>query len=284
MRFSFLLFLALLGLITSPSVYAKSRGSVVYWQQGHSQDMAQVMGVTQDSPLVVKQRWEKITAVFAECIDDRSDAAACNRMITQMLPAFNWHDYGHRIFFHWGFNSFPPTVADFKKDVSNGKSNCENALVCCIEEALQAEPEEKRNQLRKQVWDRLRFSQSMRNNHMMRAIPAADRDTKNAIAAILYDVHLLGDYIVGTEETSKALYPIFGLQRDIVRAVNRIRVKDDTAKKNLVKSLNAIKINGDAYMPKAVAEKQAQQLLQVLITQFPEVIRQSPSYKSLMGE
>lgn len=273
-----------MGLNAISPVYAKGRGSVKSWQPGHSLDMAQVMGVTQDSPIVVKQRWEKITAVFADCIDDRSEAAACNRMIKQMLPAFNSHNYGHRIFFHWGFNSFPPTVADFKKDVSNGKSNCENALVCCIEEALQAEPEEKRNQLRKQVWDRLRFSQSMRNNHMMRAIPAADRDTKNAIAAILYDVHLLGDYIVGTEETSKALYPLFGIQRDIVRAVNRIRVKDDTAKKNLVKSLNAIKITGNAYLPKAVAEKQAQQLLQVLIDQFPEVIKQSPSYKSLMGE
>lgn len=270
--------LAVAPLTLGSLAYAKSAGSVEMWQQGHSQDMAMVVGLTKDSPQALKLRWEEITNKFAQCIDNKLDAAACLGMVRQIIPAFSWHGYGHRVFFHWGFNSFPQDMGGYKKDVSQ-----ENAMVICIEEALLKEPEETREKLRKQVWNRLRGIQSSRNRSMMNVIPAADRDTKGSIAAILYDVHLLGDYIEGEEKTCKALYPLSNIKGDIINAVNRMRVKDDTAKKRLVKALNGVAISGSAYMSKDAAAQKAEQLLNILIANFPDVVRQSPSYESLMG-
>ena len=258
--------------------WSKPAGSVENWQSGHSQDMAMVIGLTKDSPPALKQQWEKITQKFAKAIDDKQEAAASVRMIREIIPTFSWHGYGHRTFFHWGFNTFPRTFDDYKRDVSGM-----NALVACMEEALEAEPEEKRDELKRQVWDRLRNIQSARNRSMMRSIPAPDRDTKNGIAAILYDVHLLGDYIDGTEETCKALYPLGKIQGDIINAINRIRVNDDTVKEALIKDLKKVSIDSSKYESKEAAAKKAGQLLNLLIMHFPAVVRQSPSYKTLMG-
>lgn len=277
-----LLSLGLAFLTLGAPSWAKIAGSVERWQPGHSQDMALVIGLTADSPPALKQRWEDITKVFAKNIDNRLEASACQAMIKMTLPKFSWHGYGHRIFFHWGFNTLPRSMDSFKKDVSAGSSNCENALTICLEEALQAEPEDKRAELEKHIWDRLRIIQASRNRRMMSAIPASDRDTKNSIAAILYDVHLLGDYIDGTEETCKALYPLCNIQGDIINAVNRMRVKDNAAKKVLVEELKKVSTSGSAYMSKDAAAQKAEQLLKVLIAHFPEVVRQSPSYKKLM--
>lgn len=265
-------------LILAVPAWSKVAGSVEKWQPGHSQDMAMVIGLTNDSPLALKQQWEEITKKIAKAIDDKQEAAACERMIREILPAFSWHGYGHRTFFHWGFNTFPRTFDDFKREVSG-----ENALVICMIEGLEAEPEEKRDELERQVWDKLRNIQSARNRSMMRAIPAPDRDTRNGIAAILYDVHLLGDYIDGTEETCKALYPLGKIQGDIINAINRIRVNDDTVKKALIKDIKKVSIDSSKYESKEAAAKKAGQLLNLLIMHFPEVVKQSPSHKTLMG-
>ena len=272
------LFLSLALLTLAAPAWPKVAGSVEKWQPGHSLDMAMAIGLTNDSAPILKQQWEEITKKFARAIDDKQEAAACERMIQEILPAFSWHGYGHRIFFHWGFNTFPRTFDDYKKEVSD-----KNALVACLVEALETEPEEKRDELKRQVWDRLRNIQSARNRSMMRAIPAPDRDTRNGIATILYDVHLLGDYIDGTEETCKALYPLGKIQGDIINAVNRIRVNDDTVKKKLIKDLKRLSSSNTMYMSKDAVAKRAEQLLNILIEHFPEVVRQSPSYKKLMG-
>ena len=114
---------------------------------------------------------------------------------------FNWGNYGHRLLFHWGFNADPKQYAPLVKQVRSCLKGNENA----------------QEQERKFFAYLTRNIQSRRNWKLINAvisvtgIPTA-RGYANAVATILYDVHLLGDY--STTNTA-ALPKIDDIERDL---------------------------------------------------------------------
>ena len=182
-------------------IWAKPAGRID--THGHSSDMVQVLGV----PLEIaenRDRMQVLTKVFAECIDGRADASALNRKLKDLVPAFTQSRYSHRLFFHWGFNRDPEQV---------------EALKCCIEASTQDVG------IRNRMWELIRHSQSERNRRMTDAVQALGSLTRqevNALSALLYDTHLLGDYIQGSEKTIQVLVDLKSLKIDIAQSAWRL--------------------------------------------------------------
>lgn len=115
---------------------------------------------------------------------------------------FKWGVYGHRLLFHWGFNDDPkhhePLVRQVKLLLKD-----------------RADAEEQEREFFKYL---TREIQSERNRTLINAvikttgIPTS-RGYANAIATIIYDIHLLGDY--STTNTS-ALPSIGKIEKDLV--------------------------------------------------------------------
>lgn len=110
-------------------------------------------------------------------------------------------NYGHRLLFHWGFNADPKRYSPLVKQVRS-----------CLKDNPDAREHERKffSYLTNNI-------QSRRNRKLINAvtsvtgIPTA-RGYANAIATIIYDVHLLGDY--ETVNTS-ALPKIDDIERDL---------------------------------------------------------------------
>lgn len=95
--------------------------------------------------------------------------------------SFTWHKYGHRVFFHWGFNSNPRSSKILQELVAERKW-----------------PQE----VEKFFWDKVITEQARRNRETMAIVGStlgfqlsgAERVYANAFASIITDVHILGDY------------------------------------------------------------------------------------------
>ena len=116
---------------------------------------------------------------------------------------FTWGSYGHRLLFHWGFNTNPKNFAPLVRQVRS-----------CLKNHPDAKNQER------EFFSYLTTSiQARRNRKLINAvtsltgIPTA-RGYANAVATIIYDVHLLGDYM--TVNTS-ALPKIDEIENDIVQ-------------------------------------------------------------------
>jgi len=123
------------------------------------------------------------------------------RDLREKFSWFNWGNYGHRLLFHWGFNADPKRYSPLVKQVRS-----------CLKDNPDAREHERKffSYLTNNI-------QSRRNRKLINAvtsvtgIPTA-RGYANAIATIIYDVHLLGDY--ETVNTS-ALPKIDDIERDL---------------------------------------------------------------------
>ena len=124
------------------------------------------------------------------------------RDLREKFGWFTWGSLGHRLLFHWGFNTDPKHHAPLARQVCS-----------CLKGNLDAEKEERK------FFAYLTSSiQSRRNRRLINAVISVtgiptSRGYANAIATIIYDVHLLGDY--ETVNTS-ALPKIDDIERDLV--------------------------------------------------------------------
>ena len=115
---------------------------------------------------------------------------------------FTWGSYGHRLLFHWGFNADPKQYPQLVRQVRK-----------CLKDSPDAKTEEE-----KFFTYLTRNIQARKNRTLINAvisitgIPSA-RGYANAVATIIYDVHILGDY--STTNTS-ALPSIADIERDII--------------------------------------------------------------------
>ena len=181
--------------------------------EAHVDDMAAVFGPSAVSAL--REFFEKVT----HNIDDYRDTKG--RTLTQRLkavaPNFKQGEYSHRIYFHWGFNQ-PPMAS--------------SALKQCIENAT----DDKGKQM--EMYRIVLAEQSARNQSLMRCVKekfldpndrsrALKRSEINAITALAYDTHILGDYVEGTDDTRKPLMPMEKLVKDITAVFDRLKRDDD---------------------------------------------------------
>ena len=115
---------------------------------------------------------------------------------------FKWGDYGHRLLFHWGFNADPKRHDPLVRQVRLRLKDRQDA---------QEQEREFFRYLTREI-------QSERNRNLINSvikttgIPTA-RGYANAIATIVYDIHLLGDY--STTNTS-ALPSIGDIEKDLI--------------------------------------------------------------------
>jgi|SRR5574344_829684 hypothetical protein len=116
---------------------------------------------------------------------------------------FTWHRYGHRVFFHWGFNSDPRSSKILNELVSECKWSAD------VEE---------------QFWKKVVDEQAIRNKSNMETVAAVlgyslsgvERGYVNAVASLIVDTHILGDY---TTTETRSLQDIDMLAADIQKAL-----------------------------------------------------------------
>lgn len=158
---------------------------------------------------------------------------------------FSWGKYGHRIFFHWGFNAAPWSVQLQEQSDKCGWSPKTT-------EAFKA---------------KLVAEQSKRNRAILETTAALfhfklsgqERGYANALASIVSDVHLLGDY------TTENIAPLPNLQyviNDLKTALFE-RLQGGTEAKNINKQID--------YTEKQYPDSKvrAQAVLDILKAQLP---------------
>ena len=194
--------------------------------QEHSQLWNDVFGIVDTtSRYNIQPLWNEAQKVIDEIGNDYSDLRA-------RFKWFTWGRYGHRLLFHWGFNANPKNYAPLVKQLRS-----------CLKGMPDAKEQEQKffSYLTANI-------QSRRNQKLINAvtlvtgIPTA-RGYANAVATILYDVHLLGDY--STTNTS-ALPKIDDIENDLVeRGFKRLIAGGDkserlkTIEADLTASINA---------------------------------------------
>ena len=238
-----------------PNLESKPAGTLT--GKGHNGDITRILGLDVKND---KQRQlaQEVTDAFAQFIDSQDDANKLNNQIKVIAPAFSWGLYTHRIFFHWGFNGDP-----HRSKALNEKIHESNATANDVD----------------RIWRLVLDIQAERNRGMMKAIRMAiakkngtcalTQDELNAVASLIYDIHILGDYVEGVPMALNALQDLDALTGDIITATRKLGSKD-------YKSLNAIRVELNKAKASGIPSQKAEKMLDVLETYIPQLIKASP--------
>lgn len=107
---------------------------------------------------------------------------------------FTWGNYGHRLLFHWGFNGDPKTYGPLQQQI---KIALEKDIAA---KGLRGEEARRYREREKKKLEQLLISlQRKRNNQLIEKVKDVvsidkTRGYAGAVATIIHDVHLLGDY------------------------------------------------------------------------------------------
>lgn len=137
---------------------------------GHKKDWYDCFGIEDKSSQDVL---EKCFNEFCKQIDDIDDFYG---KFKEKHRKFSRGKWGHRLFFHWGFNMNPRESRVFKEQLDR----------CGLSD------EEKES-----IWQDVITEQSHRNTKMINAVrntTGLPREQSSALATIIYDIHILGDY------------------------------------------------------------------------------------------
>ncbi len=180
----------------------------------HVKDMMSVFGPSDKKEL--EQFFENLTSLI-----DRPEPGLTMR-IRGIAPRFTQGPYTHRLYFHWGFNGDPKDSWALLNRVTNATDDV---------------------QIQEMIFDEVRAVDIARKNKALLYVQISfvdltnrssglSPDEINAIATLAYDTHILGDYIVGTATTSKALMPMDKIAADIIKAFGRIKRRDKAFQEN----------------------------------------------------
>jgi hypothetical protein len=254
------LYITVMLLSLTLSAYAKDGGAVT--GKGHSGDITRVLGIDL-SRAGSYSKIEKLTSIFAEQIDSIADASNLLRQIQTVAPKFSWSKYTHRLFFHWGFNQDP-----------RNSTKLNEQILAATEKPAEQEI----------IWRIILQEQGRRNSKMKdgvsknlssdgKAKASLTRKEINAIAAICYDTHILGDYIEGSEFAVQALVSLQWLLGDIINASRDLECSDYKILNDFKKHLNK------AYHSSSDDTTRARAILECMIKDVPQIIKKSPRVK-----
>ncbi len=198
----------------------------------HEIEMLSVWGISPEDQALA-ERLHPVIEVFRKNIDvDYKDFYKGLKAI--MLPyKFSWGTYTHRIFFHWAFNGDPrnnsaalkncfiesradPATIEtgYKYILYVGSDSPEGEEISrLLTNANNQLPEEERIHS-------IPKGQKVRNRALINAVAAlehAPKDENNAVATILYDTHIIGDFIEGELDPRAAMTPLKDIVDDIVK-------------------------------------------------------------------
>lgn len=161
---------------------------------------------------------------------------------------FSWGKYGHRLFFHWGFNS-KPWSAQVEECVNLCK--WDNQTILKFKNKLISEQARRNRLVMEETAKTLSFGMS-----------GQMRSYSNGFASIVYDTHILGDY---TTTKQSPLQDINAVIDDIKFATYNKLQGGESAKK-INKKLEKTKTD---YKDK---KKRAQKVLEILQNDLPSMI------------
>lgn len=161
---------------------------------------------------------------------------------------FSWGKYGHRLFFHWGFNSKP------------WSPQIEEKVLECHWDAATTEAFKKKLVVEQARRNRLVMERTSETLHL--GMSGVLREYTNGFASLIYDTHLLGDY----STTQKApLQNLNAVIDDIKTALYR-KLKGGNAALSINKRLDLTKT---LYTE---PEVRAKKVLEILQEDVPEMI------------
>ena len=176
----------------------------------HCKDYQRVLGISDPRGSLGCSNLQGLCDSFAKQIDSVGEFYPRKVKNDSRFGGFAWGPHSHRLFFHWGFNADPKKHAPLVKQVkSRGWSP----------------------KVEEEFFELIEEEQGRRNRKMMAAVQRGlgvyPRRRKNALASIIYDVHLLGDVEEqGTAATGQAVQELPGVVADIRDAIGKRLFKD----------------------------------------------------------
>ena len=227
--------------------------------QDHNKDISAVLGVK----IKNNSALNSVLTEFAIAIDNvpkgfSKQITETIKKVDQEAIDFNTGKYSHRLFFHWGFNVDPrksSALAERINLASKSYAGREAAYLTIINE------QGKRNKKLKKSVERL---------------GSLSPDQANALATIIYNTHILGDYIKGKDDTIKPLLPIQNLAGDLINASRKIGCMD-------IKLINKFKRSIDqANRTPGKPEEKAVAIFEVLKKEMPTIINNTDRVKKAL--
>jgi ElaB/YqjD/DUF883 family membrane-anchored ribosome-binding protein len=244
----------------------------------HIKDWNRVFGINDSkSAKNIKPLWDEMQKLIDTTENLNNESGDDYKRVKNEFKWFTWGSfntggYGHRLFFHWGFNvdikQYPPLqdqvtkcLKDYAaKQLKTGKTT----------EIVEAECEQQ-----KEAFYELLFKiQGERNKALIdkvvevTGIPTT-RCYANAVATILYDTHLLSDY---STTWTNALPEIRTLEYDIAeRGFKKLLIVGESDKLELIyKELRQAIKNGRG----RTQDERARNLINVTEKYLPEILNE----------
>ena len=171
---------------------------------GHFRDWCEVLGIDpKETTRAVKEGLKKVA-------DEIDDVEAFRSRIKQdkRFSRFNVGDYGHRLLFHWGYACDPEKHAPLTERID--RLDWDEETKSAFYELLKVEQARRERNLTDYAGD---------------TFGLYTRVDRRAFAAILYDVHLLGDHIMHSPNTEVTVTAIGGLD-SVIRSLETRLDKD----------------------------------------------------------
>ena len=169
----------------------------------HRKDMREVLGISQDDAATPAYKHaDEVAKTITYLIDrDYSQLLADIRIVA---TNFNLGPSRHRLFFHWGFNENPEHSTTLAKQINEATAD----------EAV-----------RTNIWDMIKAEQGRRNKKMMDKVKAEFgivlREEQNALASIMYNAHILGDYESSDLVQTSGMVSMDAIIADTIRSFRR---------------------------------------------------------------
>lgn len=177
----------------------------------HVADMHAVFGVS-----TKQETLNDLFFAITRKIDNRGNDNLNAQLKALSNNKFSESKFGHRIYFHWGFNGKPEDSPALVRQINLATTN--DAVRAAMFDLVRKVHRRRREEILLQV-------QIAANTLHDKSKPLKRREM-NVIAALAYDVHVLGDYVVGTDDTIQAIMSLDKIYLDIRRAFYQL-VKND---------------------------------------------------------
>ena len=213
----------------------------------HKKDMYRVLGF-QEHPQITK--WMEF--ISSEMID-KCFESEFYKNLQRKYPDFKCK---HRLLYHWGYNEEPwNTPIELKvRDYAIQKSLNQDSLVKVFKEDFKKEQKRRNSEMNKRTENLFGFASG-----------GKDAARANFFAAIVYDVHLLGDYTDDNRDFD-GLVSFNRIIKDIVDRINRLNPSDPKGKV-IVANLHRIERNS-----RLLRAEKAQLVIDYLSKNLPDFI------------
>jgi hypothetical protein len=264
--------------LCSLTIYAKTGLSTNgIWGDCHSKDQMLVLGLFSEKKQdTTNQNYKKIGILLSDFnywIDDAHSEGENSNFYNKLkakYPGFTWHQYTHRLMFHWGYDWHDPIgnnalkIAFFK--LNDGYSQERTTEQIKMFDSFINDIEEEQRQ----------------REYKMSAAVAYFFGTGGAttfnhsIGALIYYTHLLGDHVVHSNSYSEeAVLSTTEIMRKIKIEVGNL-TPNETLRKRCAKEIDSFntdwkKLNNSALTNEALAE----QALNVMEQKIPPILKKT---------